>query len=139
MPYYVAEGHSITSKRGVLGCDDPNPEVTPGCIGGDPETADARLKELAGLGILVEAAESPWHATENTEHEVFAKRTAETADGAVKARGKRKPKPSDVSDADPTGRKALRKEQAAAADPLAAASAVAGKGKGKGGAKRAGG
>ncbi len=138
MPYYVTEGHSITSKRGVLGCDDPNPEVTPGCIGGDPATAEARLKELAGLGILVEADESPWHAAENAEHEVFAKRTTEAAEAAVEGRMKRKPKPSkEATAADPTGRKALRKEQAAA-DPLAAASAAAGKGK-KGGAKRAGG
>jgi hypothetical protein len=139
MPYYVAEGHSITSKRGVLGCDDPNPEVTPGCIGGDPKTADARLAELAGLGILVKADESPWHASENTEHEVFAARTGEAAEDAVKARGERKPKAKGDTDADPTGRKGLRKEQAAAADPLAAASAAAGKGKrGKGGATRSG-
>lgn len=119
MPYYVVEGHSITSKRGVIGCDDPNPEVTPACIGGDPETAQVRLAELANLGILVEAAKSPWHTAEDSENEVYAKRSATTAPPSRKGRDK-------------------AAKPAESADPLARASKAA-KGKGgKGGATRAG-
>lgn len=69
-PLYVAEGKSITSRRGVVACDSDRPEITAKDLGGDPDNpktmkaAEEAADRLFGLGILVEAEESPWHVAE---------------------------------------------------------------------------
>ena len=71
MPLYVAEGKSITSKRGVLTCDDDRPEITASDlygVVGDAESMKRAAKaaeRLLSKGYLVEADESPWHVAED--------------------------------------------------------------------------
>ncbi len=70
MPLYVAEGKSITTRRGVVGCDDDRPEISAkdlGAIAGDEESHDKahdNAERLLEKGYLVEADESPWHKAE---------------------------------------------------------------------------
>jgi len=65
MGFYVADGRSITTKRGIVAHDSENPEITPKDLGFDPEDKDAvkagleRLKELAEKEYLVEAEKAP--------------------------------------------------------------------------------
>jgi hypothetical protein len=59
MRYYVAYGRSLNTRRGIVGWDDDNPEITLRCLGVDPDSApdvsegEARLAYLAEKGILI--------------------------------------------------------------------------------------
>lgn len=119
--YYVKPGKAITTSRGIVGSDDPRPEITAKCLvpkctpsDGLPAAelaAVARLDELVKLGYLVVADEPP-------EPDVNAA----------------PPPPREAPD--PGASRTLRAAGDAEASPPAPDAAPA-KGGGKGGAKRA--
>ena len=83
--YFIVEGKSLATKRGVVAADDDNPEITVKCLVGDTKdettlaSAAARLEELCDKGYLVEADESPAERKAAREAEKAEKAAAEKA------------------------------------------------------------
>ena len=147
MPLYVAEGKSITTRRGVVGCDDDRPEILMKDLHGvegdaaSMERARDAAKRLLAKGYLVEADKSPWHAAEA----VRAGQIAELEGKADAQRAKTRARRQEVQSGavvEPTAPAPPVPAPPVPVDPLAAASEAAGKeksgGRRKGGAKRGG-
>ena len=113
MPLYVAAGKSITTRRGVVCCDDDRPEIESKDLGGNPDVAGSMeaaresTERLLASGHLIEAAESPWHAAEGDRRTAVSFRNSEAAEQLAAARAKRRSK----------GRRAPGDEPPAAAAP----------------------
>lgn len=104
--FFVAQGKSITTRRGIVGSDSPDSEITPKCLGADPkaekdvETALKRMEDLVERGYLTRGPTTK--APETPVETAGPLRNPESSGKKSKADARRKPKVEAETEAEPS-------------------------------------